>query len=118
METKTKMMIAGGVLALVVTIIVIVVVVNNKEDEKPKDKAKPKSEKPKGETPPPPIKCQSDSTCGKGVCAQYKNNEYKSCKNSSHLGTLSDWCTTLRNGDDCHKNGQCLSGYCDAGKCI
>jgi uncharacterized protein (UPF0333 family) len=45
METKTKMMIAGGVLALVVTIIVIVVVVNNnKEDEKHEPDAEPAAE--------------------------------------------------------------------------
>jgi hypothetical protein len=58
-----------------------------------------------------------DTSCETGVCGQYRNNEYKCCNNSSHLGTVSEWCTTLRNGDDCHKNGQCLTGYCDAGKC-
>ena len=48
MDTKTKMMIAGGVLALVVTIIIIVVVVNNnKADDKPKDKPKEKDPKEK-----------------------------------------------------------------------
>jgi len=46
METKTKMMIAGGVLALIVTIIIIVVVVNNNKGE-----AKAKAEDPKEKDP-------------------------------------------------------------------
>ena len=145
METKTKMMIAGGVLALVVTIIVIVVV-NNKEDEKPKGE-KPKGEKPKGEKPkgetPPPAKCQSgqykdtkgvctlksktgqfcgkdgdDTSCETGVCGQYRNNEYKCCDKSSTLWTFSDWCVNLKKGDGCHKDGQCTSGKCNSHKCV
>ena len=94
METKTKMMIAGGVLALFVTIIVIVVVANNnKEDEKPKGET-PKGEKPKGETPkgetPPPAKCQS---------GQYKDTKGV-CKVKAKKGQI------------CQQNEQCISGSC------
>jgi hypothetical protein len=51
METKTKMMIAGGVLALVVTIIVIVVVVNNNKEDEKADAKDPKGKDPKGKDP-------------------------------------------------------------------
>jgi hypothetical protein len=80
METKTKMMIAAGALALVVTIIVIIVVVNNKDDKDDKPETGDKPETAKAEVD----KAKAEATKAKAEAAKAKAAKAKAAENCGY----------------------------------
>ena len=56
-----------------------------------------------------------DSRCLSGLCGRKESGSTYCCDTGTTK--IGDNCAFLPSGEDCHKNEQCATGFCDDGKC-